>query len=308
MYGICKKFMIGTIPKGNQYYPRNKGIKHLSVLDINPADEIMSSHYPILTYPPDRKVYASLPSEKYNNIISFYHQINAPEKNEIRVINPTGNAGIVFLCNRRKPDAYFVGILSHPREAEYAKSGGDYFVVLFWPGINYAFYPVPQIELADKTIPLKEILPEKSENLIEKIAFAETFQERISIFENFMAEYLHMLMEIPNQLLYIISAIYRDIYNIKNEKLMFYHYSDRHIRRLFENYIGIPPKLFNSIIRHQMTLKLLNINPFGDLTSIALEQRYYDQSHFIKEFKRFQACTPSSFLTEFIRTETNNPA
>ena len=275
-------------------------MKHLSILDINSSDTCKSYHYPILTYPPESKVCASLPSGKYKNIISFYHQINASDRNENRIIYPTCNAGIVFMCNMLNPDGFFVGALTHPREAEYAISGCDYFVVLFCPGINYAFYPIPQTELADKYLPLKEILPEKSENLIKKIATASTFQERILIFEEFMANHQSVLTNIPNQIYNIISAFYIDIYNDKNEKLMDNHYSDRHIRRLFENYIGISPKLFNLIIRHQKTLMLLNSNPTEDLTTIALEQRYYDQSHFIKEFKRFQGCTPSSFINEYM--------
>jgi AraC-like DNA-binding protein len=307
-HATAMEFIIENTEKENQTYLWEKKSKHLSILDINPVNETRSTHYPILSYPPARQICASPPSEKYKNIITYYHQIIVPENNLIRTIYPTGNAGIVFVCDRHKPRAFFVGILTHPREAEYTVSSCEYFVVLLWPGISYAFFPIPQIEIADKYISLNEILPGKSESLTEKITLAGTYQERVRIFEDFMYEHLCLLKEVPDRLLHIIFNIYQNMDNAKNIQLPSCTYSERHMRRLFQNYIGITPQLFRSIIRLQKTLKILNRNPREDMADLAVKQGYYDQSHFIKEFKKFYNYTPSSFINEFIQTDNRKPS
>lgn len=58
--------------------------------------------------------------------------------------------------------------------------------------------------------------------------------------------------------------------------------------------IGISPKQLSKVIRLQAALKLL-INREESLTHIAYEGNYYDQSHFIKDFKEFTGVRPSDF-------------
>ena len=68
--------------------------------------------------------------------------------------------------------------------------------------------------------------------------------------------------------------------------------SERHLRRIFQQYIGETPKTFARIVRFQ---KLLQTS--CSAKSLPVERRYhdfgyYDQAHFIKEFKRFYGSTP----------------
>jgi AraC-like DNA-binding protein len=41
------------------------------------------------------------------------------------------------------------------------------------------------------------------------------------------------------------------------------------------------------------------MDPSVNLSDLAVEMGYSDQSHFIKEFKRFQKMTPVEFLSQF---------
>ena len=66
------------------------------------------------------------------------------------------------------------------------------------------------------------------------------------------------------------------------------------------NNIGISPAAFTSVIRFNRSLHLV-LNTRSSLTSIAYDCGYYDQAHFIREFKRFTGIVPSesrSFLIE----------
>jgi AraC-like DNA-binding protein len=69
----------------------------------------------------------------------------------------------------------------------------------------------------------------------------------------------------------------------------------RYLHKLIYQFTGLSPKSFNKISRFQLSLRLLakNEQPF---TSIAYDCGYFDQSHFIRDFKSFTGVTPSAYL------------
>lgn len=69
----------------------------------------------------------------------------------------------------------------------------------------------------------------------------------------------------------------------------------RYLRKLIYQHTGLSPTSFNKISRFQYSLRLImkNNQPF---TSIAYECGYFDQSHFIRDFKAFAGVTPSAYL------------
>ena len=73
--------------------------------------------------------------------------------------------------------------------------------------------------------------------------------------------------------------------------------SSRHFRRLFKQATGISPKLYSRILRMESVLQEFHRNP--DLQYLERVHGFYDQSHFIREFKRFTNVTPRSLLKAF---------
>ena len=62
--------------------------------------------------------------------------------------------------------------------------------------------------------------------------------------------------------------------------------------------IGISPKQLGKVIRLQTALKMLLNHKTETLTQIAYENEYYDQAHFIKDFKEFTGTNPKEFLED----------
>ena len=58
------------------------------------------------------------------------------------------------------------------------------------------------------------------------------------------------------------------------------------------------PKQLGKVIRLQTALKMVLNQQSGNLTNIAHESAYYDQAHFIKDFKKFTGTTPKDFLED----------
>jgi len=70
----------------------------------------------------------------------------------------------------------------------------------------------------------------------------------------------------------------------------------RYLRKLIYQHTGLSPTSFNKISRFQYSLKLIVKNNQPSFTSIAYECGYFDQSHFIRDFKAFAGVTPSAYL------------
>jgi hypothetical protein len=72
-------------------------------------------------------------------------------------------------------------------------------------------------------------------------------------------------------------------------------YSERHQRRLFQKITMLSPVYFKKIVRFQEIFQQIIKN------KILSWESYYDQSHFIKDFKQFTGFTPKLFLDLFLK-------
>jgi AraC-like DNA-binding protein len=76
--------------------------------------------------------------------------------------------------------------------------------------------------------------------------------------------------------------------------------SERHIQKLFKNFVGVSPKLFINIIKLREALDDIanpNHKP-PTMTQLALSSGYYDQPHFNNNFNTFIKTTPKNFAKE----------
>lgn len=70
----------------------------------------------------------------------------------------------------------------------------------------------------------------------------------------------------------------------------------RQFERRFKTSTGFPPALFQRITRFQRTYRLIENGTARSLTEVALEAGYFDQSHFIRDFKRFSGMEPKNYF------------
>ncbi len=75
----------------------------------------------------------------------------------------------------------------------------------------------------------------------------------------------------------------------------------RQLERKFSSAIGLSPKQLSKTIRLQATLKMLLNKQFTSLTALAYENDYYDQAHFIKDFKDLTGFTPKEFYGDKLK-------
>jgi AraC-like DNA-binding protein len=73
--------------------------------------------------------------------------------------------------------------------------------------------------------------------------------------------------------------------------------SSHHLKELFREQTGLAPKAFQRVRRFQHVLQALRRNSEEQGAALAAKCGYYDQAHFIHDFKHFSGMTPSEYLT-----------
>jgi len=71
--------------------------------------------------------------------------------------------------------------------------------------------------------------------------------------------------------------------------------SPRSLGRLFGRFLGFSPKYFERIVRFQKALRILMSDATMTLASVSADCGYFDQSHFVKDFRRFTGGVPRGY-------------
>lgn len=72
------------------------------------------------------------------------------------------------------------------------------------------------------------------------------------------------------------------------------YYSERHLNRIFEQYLGMNIKTFSRMVRINKAIRLLK-NPQCSITCASDETGFYDLPHFIHDFKSVCGMTPQEY-------------
>jgi hypothetical protein len=172
------------------------------------------------------------------------------------------------------------------------------FAVRFYPYGFSNFVTIAIKDLANKETPI-ELLFDKNQGkeLEQNIVSATNTNERIEIIEEFLLHKLEDKALIDNIVKSTIDTLFSTrggtaINSILKDDLS----KRRQLERKFVAQIGISPKQLGKVIRLQTALKMVLNQQSETLTEIAYESEYYDQGHFIKDFKEFTGTTPKEFL------------
>ncbi len=172
------------------------------------------------------------------------------------------------------------------------------FAIRFYPHGFANFVTVPLRSLANTETPMADLFGESTANALEqKIIAASGTQQRIDIIEQFLLDKLKDSTVIDGIVSSTIEALLVTNGNTSIRQILKEDVSKRRqLERKFAQQIGISPKQMGKVIRLQSALKMLLSEDTNKLTNIAYESDYYDQAHFIKDFKEFTGISPKEFL------------
>jgi AraC-like DNA-binding protein len=174
------------------------------------------------------------------------------------------------------------------------------FAIRFYPYGFANFIEAPIKSLSDKETSLAELFGERvAQTLEQQIVQAQDTKTRIAVAEKFLLSLLNQKSTVDKIIHTTIDALVSTKGNLSISTLLKNDLAQRRqLERKFSNQIGISPKQLAKVMRLQAALKMLLHNRSEKLSTIAYEGEYYDQAHFIRDFKDFTGTNPSAFLSD----------
>jgi AraC-like DNA-binding protein len=190
----------------------------------------------------------------------------------------------------------------HGQLTRFIEIGGNgcvgVFSVRFHPHGLRPFIDVDLAEISNANIPLKEIWGAAGDELEDQVLNAGSNEQRVQIIERFLRE---RMLRKP-----IATAVQNGLVMIDRKKgiLPIHELSlelnigQRQFERQFLSAVGLTPKQYARITRFQHTLFLAGQNRFHSLTELAYSAGFYDQAHFIKDFRELSGLSPKQYFSE----------
>ncbi len=253
------------------------------------------------------------PNSELNSLIKCHWTLEVPAEysSEKQRIVPDGCMEMIFILGddiKRytsenefiiQPKAIVVGQITEPFTIQ-PVGYVNCFATRFYPYGFASFIKTPLKNLENKETAIAELFGQTRANALQqKIVHAANTKKRIKIIETFLLNKLNEKATIDNIVKSTVDALLATsgsspIKVILKEDLS----KRRQLERKFLKQIGISPKQLGKVVRLQTALKLLLNQKKETFTEIAYESEYYDQNHFIKDFKEFTGTTPKEFLLD----------
>ena len=199
------------------------------------------------------------------------------------------------------PKCFLIGQLTRPFIVEPLGITGS-FVVRFHPNGFLPFTTIPIKEMENTAVPLEKLFGKDGQEIGTNILKAKSTSERIELIEIFLLNRLTDRKNIDDIVKSTVETILTANGQLSvNELSKRKNINRRQLTRKFSSTIGLSPKQLSKTIRLQNALKSFTTNNNKSLTELAYENEYYDQAHFIKEFKEFTGLTPKEFYGEHLK-------
>jgi len=191
---------------------------------------------------------------------------------------------------------WFAGMHNEPM---YTEISGEHeqFGILFKPGGIYKFFGIPASEFANKLVDAEYIISNKLNELIEMAAGEEKTSSKLWYLENFLKS-IYSKNEINHYYTNLAGAL--NDTNLRSGGIKYLlsevKQSSKTFISNFKKFYGLTPKKFCQMKLVNNSLSEIITFPDRSLTEIAINNGFYDQSHYIKHFKSFLDITPREYV------------
>jgi AraC-like DNA-binding protein len=246
-----------------------KYIKNYSVVETSNAVDYMPS---VRVFP-------------YGNVVMVFHY-GSPSKfkkaNANEYIEPR-----LVICGQQS--SYYDLSLS-------GKTGMVF--VTFKPHGVKPFFKFPVSELLNENLSMWDLIKEEAIELEDKLLYSKTNEQRIIHLENFLMKRL-ILNKDFERVEHAVKLIENTKGQIKTRSVAQEVFLGiKQFERVFFQNVGLKPKQFISIVKFQSVIQMKKEKNKINMYQLAFDNGYYDQSHFIHDFKNLTGLSPGIFFND----------
>ncbi len=173
----------------------------------------------------------------------------------------------------------------------------EMFIINFHKGMAYPFVEMPMDQMTDVVVDGQLVMTDEILTIRDKLLESHSPSEMFSkaqwhlnaVYRNRLARNpcvefaIQSILDQPNHL--SMSALASKV-----------GYSQKHFIKLFKEQVGVTPKSFLRIIRFQSSVSQIEKTGAMNWSAVAHDCGYYDQAHFISDFKQFSGFTPLQYM------------
>lgn len=242
-------------------------------------------------------------------IASIWYCENDPAPLALQRVLPHGSAQLIVNLKEDQTRLY------HPESASMTATSGTILAgissrygiidmaeqecvagVAFRPGGTTAFFAIPAHEIRDCDTPLEFLWGrQRVSELRERLLAASSPNGRMQVLECAMADAWRAIELHPAVTFALDSFANRpdtqSVLTIADRVGL----SSKRFTERFKSSVGLTPKHYCRLLRFQRALSYAEQGRRVDWTRIALDSGYFDQAHFIHDFRDFAGITPTGY-------------
>ena len=202
---------------------------------------------------------------------------------------PDGCADILFTRSGGGVTLDAIGPMTSYRD--FTLTDGEVLAgVRFRPGMWIAHLGVPGDRVTDEIVPIEGLWGSRSRELLNRMAETSSLEEWAGVLEGAVPP-VQETGRVQRALAWMAGR--RGSVSI-DDLASQAGFSPRQFRRVCLEQTGLTPKFLARVLRFRHALSRLQNEP-GEFAQVALDCGYYDQAHFINEFRRLSGRTPSAY-------------
>jgi AraC-like DNA-binding protein len=241
---------------------------------------------------------------------SFWYWEGAPQTPAIERLMPTGEPGIIVNLrddalrtyssdDLTRSQTYGLALFSGARTQPFVihnQQQERVFGIQFRYGGGFPFVRPPACELENESAPLDALWRGAAAELRERLLTAKDPAAMFKAAESVMLAQTARPLLLHPAVNFALQCFDRAphnsvIANVTNRIGL----SQRRFIELFREQVGLTPKAFCRVRRFQYVLRSIHEAAEVDWSQVALESGYYDQAHFIHDFRDFSSLTPRQY-------------
>lgn len=157
-------------------------------------------------------------------------------------------------------------------------------------------FRISPAEIKGELLDISELIHRNADTLTGRVTHTSTTRDRVAIISDYFRASLTTPFKEDRMIIHAVKKIIntRGVVNIA-DLAGAYGLSQKQFDRRFKAYSGFNPKLYSRILRFESALG--RRREYATLTDLAHAHGYYDQAHFIHDFKDFSGYSPNQFFS-----------
>lgn len=170
-------------------------------------------------------------------------------------------------------------------------------VTRFRPGGAHALFGIPMDEFGDVVVELEQVWGQPFLDLRQRMLEANQPSDILQLLADFLLMKRDEKHQINGIIHHSLETIQANPFDFKLRKLSReLGYSEKQVVRHFRKHVGATPKQYARLIRFQRIIERLDQPDPAPWAQIAVESGYYDQSHFVNEFRSYTGVSPTTYM------------